>query len=114
MKKPTRIQLKIDDDTRTQRIELKLAGTELLRIIGPSIPVRIRSPLPNIEMLRGNTKAMAESRQTTHEHELTFYIHCREREIEDNILDILKSMKRIIRQLECIQIAQGLVAELNN
>lgn len=112
--KNKKIEFALYDDSNLLHFRLVVEGVELLNLEKISSPVRIRAPLPDRNILLLNTKAIAGSSCNKHGHirELEFYIRCRQKEIQKEIATIRKSIKRINRQFESIEIARSLVSEL--
>ncbi|MFZ2404551.1 MAG: hypothetical protein WAW41_05395 [Methylobacter sp.] len=70
-------------------------------------PVRVRAPLPGPKGLIENLKYWVDTgHQNTIEESVEFYIHCREKEVFDQVQEIRKAIKRISRSMECIKIAR--------
>jgi len=79
-------------------------------------PVRIRSPLPEKERIINNAIHWMKNdeRWKSVEQWVNFYIHCREKEIYDQINEIRKSIKRIKHYSLSIKIAKEALKEHEN
>ena len=74
---------------------------------------RVISPLPDIEKLISNAKYFSsrETGDSTVEGFLNKYIQGRDNEINEQIIEIRKSIKRIERAMECIDMVQKHMAK---
>lgn len=75
--------------------------------------IAVRYPIPSKTFLKQNALQRAQDRRQSVEEYLSFYIKCREDDINKENVEILKSKKRIRRASRCIAIAKEIKGEIN-
>ncbi len=73
----------------------------------------VRYPIPSKKLLKKRLFQNAQDRRQSVDECLSFYIKCREDDINKENIEILKSNKRIARAKRCIAIAEELKKEIS-
>jgi len=73
----------------------------------------VRYPIPSKHLLKQSIYRNAQMRRQSVDECLSFYIKCREDDINKENIEILKSKKRIGRANSCIAIAEEIKNEMD-
>ncbi len=108
MAKCTTRTLKLSDSGKSVKASIESSDGLAFEYEAPIKSVSVRVPRPSQDTLLSNSAYFAERQLggETQRECLEFYIRCREKDISKEIDEIRKSVLRIQRNMECIEIAR--------
>ncbi len=113
MKQRDRFALALQDSIDELSLRLVINGKPALKAQLRKPPaVRVRTPLPDPVRLEDNMRFFASKALGGHDYrgQLEYYIQCRDRGIQAQVLEVRKALRQIASELRAIGIAKTLLA----